>query len=577
FIPLAFLSGVTGAFFKFLSITMASALIISFILTALIVPLLMRGLIDFSRWMDPNRSHESWMTRTHAKALRGLFARPFIIAIGIAVLAAAGVFAYRHVGSGFLPRMDEGGFVLDYQTQPVTSLAESNRELEEVESILKASPYVYTYSRRTGAGLGGDLKETYQGDFFVKLIPVSKRPALWTVMDQLNTEITNQVPGILLDPHQLLDDMINDMVGLPQPVVIKLTAKDPAVLDRVAAAVADTVSRVKGVVADSVDSGVIPAGDALEVRVDPAAAATQDITPTEVQNQLDHYLYGVVVTKYLGTDQDVGVRLRLDPPTSSIYRDELGGLLMRSPDGHVFPLRTVAHVSFAGGQPEITRDNLAQIVAVTAEIGGAYHLGRTVDRVKQAIAKPGLLPAGVTYTIGGEYKQQQLALQGMIKVFAAGAIAEFLLLLFLYNEFWLPVIIIGSAIVSSGAVFIGLWVTGTELNITAMMGMVMIIGIATEMAIFLASEYQALRETMPPHAALQHAAVNRLRPILMSTLAMVLALLPLGAAISGSGDQMLQPLAIAIIAGIIVQLPLVLLAMPVVIGLTVRQPRATRG
>ena len=141
-----------------------------------------------------------------------------------------GVLAYTRVGTGFLPRMDEGGFVLDYQTAPGTSLAESNRELQQVEAILKADPNVYTYSRRTGAGLGGDLKETYQGDFFVRLIDTSRRPPAWTVMDEINAKITSQVPGIQLDPHQLLDDMIGDMVGRPQPVVIQLSGKNPDVL-----------------------------------------------------------------------------------------------------------------------------------------------------------------------------------------------------------------------------------------------------------------------------------------------------------------------------------------------------------
>ena len=157
----------------------------------------------------------------------------------------------------------------------------------------------------------------------------------------------------------------------------------------------------------------------------------------------------------------------------------------------------------------------------------------------------------------------------------AAAVAEFVLLLFLYGRLLLPLIIIASAVISSSAVFLGLWITGVEFNITAMMGTVMIVGIATEMAIFLASEYQALEGSMPQREALQAAAFNRLRPITMSTLAMILALLPLGAAISGSGDQMLQPLAIAIIAGIIVQLPLVLLAMPVVLELTLRRRLAT--
>jgi multidrug efflux pump subunit AcrB len=302
-----------------------------------------------------------------------------------------------------------------------------------------------------------------------------------------------------------------------------------------------------------------------------AAAAMENITPAEIDSQLDNYLHGAVVTSYLGAVQEVGVRLWLDPPNDRIYRNQLRDLLIRAPNGHVFPLATVADVKFVAGQPQITRDNLAQIVAVTAQIGGGHDLGSTAAAVESVLAKPGLLPAGVYYEIGGGYKQQQLAARGMIKVFAAVTVAEIILLLFLYERLTLPVIIILSSLISTSAVFIGLWLTGVELNTTAMMGMVMIIGIGTEMAIFLVSEYQALEKTMPARQALYEAALNRLRPITMSTLAMILALLPLGAAISGSGDQMLQPLAIAIIAGIVVQLPLVLVAMPVAIGLTIRE------
>jgi multidrug efflux pump subunit AcrB len=569
FIPLAFLSGVTGAFFKFLSLTMASALIISFILTAFTVPLLARGIIDFGNWRDPGHGKDTWLRRTHGRALRALFARPILLLPGLLVLTVAGYVAYQHVGTGFLPRMDEGGFVLDYYSAPGTSLAETNRELTEVEAILKKDPYVDTFSRRTGAGLGGDLTETYQGDFFVHLTSPSRRPTIWQVMDEITRKVTNQVPGIAFDTHQLMSDMIGDMVGRRQPVVITLNAKSPDLLPGVASKVAAAIAKVPGIEPASVNDGVVPAGDALEIHVNPAAAALEGVTPADVKQQVYHYLHGGVVTHYLGSVQDVGVRLWLDPPKPTIYRDELGDLPIRSPDGHVFPLKTVAQTTFVAGQPQLTRDNLAQIVAVTAQIGGGHDLGTTIAAVQKVLTRPGLIPSGVTYTFGGEYKQQQLAVQGMIKVFAAAAVAEIMLLLFLYERFAIPFIIILSSLVSTGAVFIGLWLTNVELNITAMMGMVMIIGIATEMAIFLVSEYQALALTMPPRDALCEAALNRLRPITMSTLAMILALVPLGVAISGSGDQMLQPLAIAIIAGAIVQLPLVLLFMPVIIGLTV--------
>lgn len=571
FLPLTFLSGVTGAFFKFLAITMASALVISFLLTAFTVPLLARGIIDFARWEDPQHGREGWLRRGHGALLDRLTARPWLVGLAVLLFVGCGYFAYGRVGTGFLPRMDEGGFVLDYYTAPGTSLAETNRELQEVEQILKRDPSIATYSRRTGLGFGGDFKESYQGDFVVRLVAPSRRPSIWTVMDDVNNKITSQVPGISFDTHQLLGDMIGDMVGRPQPIVVELSARDPAALPAVAAKVAAAIAKVPGVEAASVNNGIVPAGDALDIRVDPAQAAMAGITPAEVQAQLYDYLHGNVVTSYLGTVQPVGVRVWLDPPTERIYRDQLARLLIRAPNGHVFPLGTVAKVRFVAGQPEITRNNLAQIVAVTAEIGGGHDLGSTAAAVQSIVAEPGFLPDGVYFQVGGAYKQQQLAAHGMIKVFAAAVVGEAILLLYLYESFWLLLIIIFTSLVSTSAVFVGLWATGIELNITAMMGMVMIVGIATEMAIFLVSEYQSLTHEMPPRQALREAALNRMRPIAMSTLAMILALLPLGAAISGSGDQMLQPLAIAIIAGITVQLPLVLLAMPALISLTLRR------
>jgi multidrug efflux pump subunit AcrB len=373
------------------------------------------------------------------------------------------------------------------------------------------------------------------------------------------------------ETHQLMSDMIGDMVGRRQPVVIQLSAKDPDVLASVATRLATAIAKVPGVEPASVDNGVVPAGDALEIHVDSNAAALEGMTPADVRDQVYHYLNGAVVTRYLGSIEDVDVRLRLKPAHGRIDQDTLNQLPIRAPQGHIFPLGAVASVQFVSGQPQLTRDNLAQIVAVTAEIGGGHDLGSTISAVKQVLARPGMIPPGVHYSFGGAYKQQQLAVQGMIKVFAAAAVAEIVLLLFMYQRLSIALIIILSSVVSTGAVFIGLWLTGVELNITAMMGMGMIVGIATEMAIFLMSEYQTLSDRMPVRQALYEAARNRLRPITMSTLAMILALVPLGAAISGSGDQMLQPLAVAIIAGALVQLPLVLVVMPVIVWLAAKQ------
>jgi len=208
------------------------------------------------------------------------------------------------------------------------------------------------------------------------------------------------------------------------------------------------------------------------------------------------------------------------PPGLRQYDDQLADMPIRAPDGHVFPLGRVAQVSPAPGQAEIVRENLQLMIPITARLQGRS-LGTAVADVKTALDQPGVLPAGVRYELGGLYAQQQIAFAGLVQVFVEALIAEFVLLLFLYERLWLPVIILGVSVLSTTAVFTGLWLTGIELNITAIMGMIMIIGIGTEMAIFLVSEYVALSQEMPPRQALLEASRNHFRPIAMTTLAAI--------------------------------------------------------
>ena len=249
---------------------------------------------SFKKWHDPSHGREDLIKRTHRRTLNSLFARPWLIGVGVGLFIVVGYFGYKHVGTGFLPKMDEGGFVLDYATAPGTSLAETNRELSQVDAILAKNPYIYTYSRRTGAGLGGDLNEQFQGDFFVRLVDPSKRPPIWKVMDDLSSQVTNQVPGVDFDTHQLIGDIIGDMVGRRQPVVINLSAKDPAMLPKVADKVAKAIQKVPGIEPASVNNGVQPAGDALEFQVNPAAARQNGITPADIRDQVANYFNGQI-------------------------------------------------------------------------------------------------------------------------------------------------------------------------------------------------------------------------------------------------------------------------------------------
>ena len=271
-----------------------------------------------------------------------------------------------------------------------------------------------------------------------------------------------------------------------------------------------------------------------------------------------------VATQVPTSVKEIGVRVWVPEAVQSTDRD-LGNLLMRAPDGHLFPLKRIARFEPVSGEPEIDRDNLQRMVAVTARIEGR-DLGSVAADVQKALGQPNMLPKTMRYELGGLYQQQQIAFRGLLIVFAAAVAAVFVLLLFLYESFLTAISILLMPLSAMCAVFIGLWITGTELNITAMMGMTMIVGIVTEVAIFFFSEFSELPADRPFAARLVEAGRNRLRPIAMTTLAAILTLLPLAFAI-GQGSAMQQPLAIAIISGLILQMPLVLVVLPVLLSL----------
>lgn len=558
FIPLAFLDGVTGAFFKALSLTMASSLMISFLITWLAVPILADHLLkEKDSSQEEGGKITSWMHEKYEVALTHLLHRPVLVLLVIAPLLTAGWIAYSQTGSGFMPTMDEGGFILDYRSEPGTSLTETDRLLRQVETIIKSNPNVETYSRRTGAQLGGGITEANQGDFFVKLKPFPRQP-IEDVMDEIRRRIQNQVPGLDIELAQLMEDMIGDLTAVPQPVEIKIYSDDEAALQAAANKTFGLISRIPGVV--DARNGINPAGDALEIHVDRVKAALEGLDPNSVSQMLSEYMTGAVTTQVQSSVKMIGVRVWI-PEKLRATQADLENLMLHTPRGHLVPLKRIASIVTVSGQPEINRENLKRMIAVTARISGR-DMGSVIRDVRRVMAEPGLLPRGAYYELGGLYKEQQTAFRGLIQVFAAAVALVFLLLLFLYERFRVAIAIMSIPLLSVSAIFIGLWVTGLELNISAMMGMTMIVGIVTEVAIFYFSEYQSIGHDMDREHALIAAGKNRMRPIAMTTVAAILTLLPLAFAI-GQGSQMQQPLAVAIISGLIVQLPLVLLVMPV--------------
>ncbi|MDQ2734200.1 MAG: efflux RND transporter permease subunit, partial [Pseudomonadota bacterium] len=408
------------------------------------------------------------------------------------------------------------------------------------------------------------------GDFFIRLKPFP-RDSIDDAMQQISDAVLANVPSLDIDTAQLMEDLIGDLTEVPQPIQVKIFDDNVSQLTASANKAADALRKIKGVV--GVSSGVRPAGNALNIQIDRVQAAALGFNVNDLTMLINGYLEGTVATQIQNGPKMIGVRVW----TASDVRSnisKLEQLLLRAPSGRLFPLSDVGKVVVEYGQPEITRENLKRMASVTARIEGR-DLGSTSQDVKAAMDRPGMLPAGAYYTMGGLYEQQQLAFKGLALVFAGAVALVFLLLLYLYERFLIAISIMIIPLIAMSAVFIGLYLTSTELNITAIMGMTMIVGMVTEIAIFYFSEYKDLVQEMGHTEALIAAGKNRMRPITMTTLAAILTLLPLAFAI-GQGSQMQQPLAIAIISGLIVALPLVLLVMPVVFNLFGKRDQPAR-
>jgi multidrug efflux pump subunit AcrB len=381
-------------------------------------------------------------------------------------------------------------------------------------------------------------------------------------MEDVRKDIEHTIPGLKIETAQLMEDLIGDLTGVPQPIEIKLFAPDQQTILALAPRIAAAIEKVQGVV--EVKPGVVPAGDALDIEVDRVKASLEGVDPDAVTKLLNDALTGNVTTSIQRGPKLIGVRVWL-PKSVRATDSDVRELLLRAPNGHVFPLKRVAKLTAISGQPQITREDLRPMIAVTGRIENR-DLGSTVRDVRNLLNQPGMIPPGVTYDLGGLYQQQKESFRGLLIVMIAAVLLVFLLLLFLYESFRVPAAMLLTTLLAVAAVMLGLWLTHTELNITSLMGMVMIVGNVTEVAIFYYSEYVELLPETPALERLITAGAQRSRAISMTTIAAILALTPLALGI-GQGAAMLQPLAIAIIAGLIVQLPLVLLVLPALLVL----------
>ena len=576
FLPLIAVTGVTGSFFRALAVTMTAALLTSLLLALTWTPALGLTLLRDrpADEIETKRDHAEpgrvlgRVLHWHERALGWSLTRPLMLGLVCLALVAGTWFGYKQLGSDLLPAMDEGGFVLDYIMPAGSSLTETDRVLAHVERILRSTPEVETTSRRTGLQMGlAAVTEANTGDITVKL--KSKRDrSIDEVMADVREQIKKTEPQLDVEFTQVLQDMIGDLSNSPEPIQIKIFSTDAALLQKLGPQVGDAISKIAGVV--DVQNGIenTISGPATNFQVNPTVADRLGFTPTEVAEDATSILDGIEATvPLIANGRPYAIRLRL-PDDTRTSLDSIQNTVFNSATGKLASLGSLATIQQLPPQNEIRRENLQQLVVVTGRLEGS-DLGTAISKVQQIVDQMHL-PSSVRVEYGGTYQEQQQSFHELLRVLLLALALVFGVLLAEFRNFAAPVAILTSSVLSIAGVVFALLVTGTDFNVASFMGLIMIIGIVAKNGILLLDADEQYRaEGVAPREAMVHAAQRRLRPIVMTAMAAICGMLPLAFAL-GSGSQMLQPLAIAVIGGLMVSIALSLIVTPVTYYLMTR-------
>ncbi|OLE14105.1 MAG: acriflavin resistance protein, partial [Acidobacteria bacterium 13_1_20CM_4_56_7] len=592
FIPLIVITGVYGVFFRALAVTMTVSLATSLALALTWTPTLSQYFIkakhdkdrgngnnerdsesdataaeiDANQLLAAEEKHLSGfflrVIRFHERWLRRALERPLLLLLFSAGLIAVSVVCFMLTDTDLLPEMDEGGFVLDYWTPAGSSLTETNRIISHLEQMLKEVPEIESTSRRTGLELGlAAVTEANRGDILAKLKRKRDR-GMEDIIADIRARIAREEPAVRVEFVQVLQDMIGDLTSAPEPVQIKLFSQDSKQLDEWAPKVSDAIAKVEGVVdvLNGIENTI--SGPAVTFQVDPSIAARAGFTAEEVALDASAILEGEPApTPVIANDRAYIIRVRF-PGQNRTSLEAMRDTLLVSSTGHTATLGSLASVVETPGQTEIRRENLQRDVAITARLEGRG-LGSGMADVQKAVA--GLhIPSSIRVEYGGQYQEQRQNFHDLSIVLVLAVLLLFIVLLFEFGSFAAPVAILASALLSTSGVFIALLITRTTFNISSFMGMIMVIGIVAKNGILLLDSDQKMRALgLSVEDAMLQAARRRLRPIVMTALATVAGMLPLAFAL-GAGSQMLQPLAVAVIGGVLISMILSLVITPAV-------------
>lgn len=551
FIPFVLMTGVAGAYFKVMAFSMIIALAASFLVTWLIVPVLS---IIFNRDKRIERKHEP-----KTKWIHNVLGKPIIGLLFLALCVVILILIPSRLPSGFLPEMDEGSIVLDYNSPAGTTLEETDRMLQIVNGILDTQPEVEAYSARLGTQMGFFITEPNRGDYLIKL--KDKRNATTTqVSDEIRKRIEEAVPQLTIDFGQVIGDMLGDLMSSVQPIEVKVFGDDIKVLESLSKKIATELETVQGTA--DVNDGLIVAGPTLSIVPNVPKLSQLGLTVADFQLQIQTQIEGTVVSTMIDKEQIVDIRL-IYPDAHKTSVENIRNTSILLPNGSSVPINSVATIETGKGVAEINRENQKSMGVITARLNNR-DLGSTLKDVQSHLTKNISLPAGYTIAYGGAYQEQQKAFKELMMILISAILLVFIVILFLFRKIKIALAIIVIAVLGVAGCLLSLFLTGTPLNVGSYTGIIMIVGIIGENSIFTYRQYQECDDSLSHIEKIEYSIAARLRPKLMTAFAAIMALSPLALGI-GAGAQLHQPLAIAVIGGLVFALPLLLVVLPTIL------------
>ncbi len=558
FIPFVLMSGVAGSYFKVLTNTMIIILSCSFFVTWLLLPVVYLLLSKNTKATLSSKIIETKTVETKSQKWVAYFIEKPVISLVFCIILVLSIFIILpNLETGFLPEMDEGSIILDYESPPGTSLEETDRMLKEVEKIIVKTPEVAAYSRRTGTQMGFFITEPNRGDYLIQL-KKDRNKTSNDVIDAIRSNIEATQPALRIDFGQVIGDMLGDLMSSVSPIEVKIYGNNQITLQETAKKVASIVEKIKGT-ADVFD-GIVLAGPTINIQPNYIQLAQYGISPTDLQFQLQTQLEGNIVGSLLENERTTPIRM-LYANWQKRSLSDIKQLKIFLPNGQSVPISSLVTITAQKGTAEIERENLQMMCVVTARLDNR-DLGSVMQEIKDTVSASVHLPNGYYIEYAGAYKEQQQSFKELLLILIASSLLVFGVILFLYKDFSIAFVILLVSLLGISGSYMLLFLTKTPLNVGSYTGIIMIVGIIAENAIFTFLQFkETFKTSQNLNQSIIYAISTRLRPKLMTALGAIIALLPLAIGI-GTGSELHQPLAIAVIGGFLIALPLLLVVLP---------------